>query len=108
MDNKKQHRVASRIHAQRRAVDRYGVCLSVDDYEALCASVRNQKGQFIWRQSNTLTWWLVTHREVELLAVYRRSQKAIVTFLPMQAIDLLIDQELIEVFEEPLQHADLC
>lgn len=59
------------LHAARRAAARYGVTLSISDYNHLVKQIQSSEAQFIARQSSTRSIFLVEHAGVAMKAVYQ-------------------------------------
>lgn len=69
---------AQRIHAKR-----YGVELNRFKYSEICKRIQSGKNaEFLERQSHRVTVWLVQHEDEELICVYDKLRKTIVTVLP--------------------------
>jgi hypothetical protein len=72
-----------RRHAKRRVVERYGEFLSFDEIKALELKLQNRQGLHLKKESNTRSHWLL---EDKYIVVYNKNLRAIVTFLPPDAI----------------------
>lgn len=73
-----------REHAIKRAVQRFGLCLSAEDYDALVADIQAGRARFLFRESLRLT-----HHELDVggkrcRVVYDATRKTIVTLLPVE------------------------
>lgn len=76
-----------RHHAKQRAIERYGVWLTNADYDRLCAQIRNQKAEFLSRQTNRITLYRVRFEDRDLYAAYDKKRHVICSFLtPEQAM----------------------
>lgn len=72
-------------HTKMRAAQRYDVWLSSDDVKSLVAQIQNGKAEFVDRQSNRVTLWIVEHQGTKIRVVYDKQRKSIVTCLPLSA-----------------------
>jgi len=73
---------AQRIHAKRRAVERYGSELSNSKLNEICKSIQSNKGTFLGRSSHRTTIWEVNYNNIVYKVVYDKNRKSIVSFLP--------------------------
>ena len=82
---KKQGKVkphTSRLHAIKRAKERYGLNLSIEDIKRIELRIRNQSECFFLdRQSKTRSTWLVRTEGVIAVVIYNNNQKCLSTFL---------------------------
>lgn len=85
-------------HAVKRARERYGVDLRQPDYDRLVKAIQTNRAQFVERQSNRVSLWVVRHAETPMVAVYDTHRHMIVTFLPFAPDP--------EPTTEPLSYAD--
>jgi hypothetical protein len=75
--------VGLRIHARRRARQRYGLCLVRKDLDQIVGRIqRREHAWHIKDQSNRKSHWLVRYDGQLLPVVYDRRRHAIVTVLP--------------------------
>lgn len=74
-------RRSEKLHAKKRAKQRYKIDLSHEEYEALCRQIRDGESIFVKKQSNTRTIHDVTYKNKVMRAVYDKLRKCIVTFL---------------------------
>ncbi len=58
-------------HTARRAASRYGITLSLSDYERLVKQIQSNEAQFVARQSSSRSIFLVEHAGVWMKAVYQ-------------------------------------
>lgn len=72
-------------HAQRRALERYGIHCSYADLISIRDQIQSQRAAFVERQSHRVTVWDLTHQQKEVRVVYDNQRKMIVTFLPPEA-----------------------
>jgi hypothetical protein len=75
---------SERIHAKRRALERYGVAFSNDDLQDIVRKIQAGKATLVGRQSNRVTVWIVEHADMRLMIAYDKSRSSIVTFLPVE------------------------
>ena len=75
---------ASRIHAIRRAKDRYDLDLTIDDIERIELRIRQPyEAFFLDRQSKTRSTWLIRVEGLITVVIYNSKQKCLSTFLPV-------------------------
>lgn len=72
-----------RRHAKRRVTERYGVFLSYEEIKELETMIQTRRGLHLKKESNTRSHWLLEDRYI---VVYNKNLRAIVTFLPPDAI----------------------
>jgi len=70
-----------RHHAIQRARERYGVELSLMDYELLNLSIMRAEAKYIGRLSGRRRLWLVRHGRVYMKALYDKVHHQIITFI---------------------------
>ena len=70
-----------RQHAIDRALERYGVELSLLDYELLNLSIVRGQATFIARQDSRRKFFLVDHPGTKMKAVYDNVHHQIITFV---------------------------
>lgn len=77
-----------RIHAKRRARERYGICLVRRDLDKMVASIQSRNGaaEIVRKVNNRISTWLVTYKGIDLPAVYDCHRHNIVTFLPKERL----------------------
>lgn len=73
---------ACRVHAKRQAYRRYGIFLNGEDLRSLVNEIHNGRALFITRKTASRSCWKITWCGYDLVAIYDRSRKVIVTFLP--------------------------
>jgi len=73
---------AQRMHAKRRAYERYGVSLNRTVYHQLVQKIIHQDAQFLKRQSLRVTLHRVEHDGIEYTVAYDKLRKTIITCLP--------------------------
>lgn len=74
---------AQRIHARRRALERYELDLNRHDLREVVESIQAGKATFVRRQSLRVSIWEVTVKGQACRVVYDKLRKTIVTFLPL-------------------------
>ena len=74
-----------KIHAQRRAHQRYDIWLSDNDFTLIRQMIENNQAEFVERQSCNRTAWRVTLHDVTFVAIYDKKRKMIATVLPQEA-----------------------
>lgn len=70
-----------RIHAKRRAEERFGLKLNRDDYRELVLKIRGGKAEFLGRESLRLTHWAVEWSGQSMHAVYDSKRHNVVTVM---------------------------
>lgn len=73
---------SERIHAKRRALERFGLELNRQDLRSIVDIIQKQQARFIERQSLRVTIWEVMYSGQLMRAVYDSKRKAVVSFLP--------------------------
>lgn len=73
-----------RVHAERRAIERFGVLL---DIPQAVKDIQSGKATFVERQSLRCTVWKITQQDKEMVVVYDKNRKMIVTVLPEDLTD---------------------
>jgi hypothetical protein len=68
-------------HTQRRAYERYGLELSRRDIDEIVDKIQSNNGKFIRKDSRTRTLWRICHKTVDMLVVYDKRTKTLVTAL---------------------------
>lgn len=72
-------RISQMRHAKRRAFERYGIVLNMNE---AVKQIQSGKGDFLERRSNRITVWLVQQQNKEIRVVYDKLRHVIVTCLP--------------------------
>lgn len=78
-------KAASRKHAKRRAYERFGIELKTQDIRQFVDDIQKQKENvsFVKALSNRVSCWKVSFNvDKQAYALYDKSRKVIVTFLP--------------------------
>lgn len=78
-----------RKHATKRAAQRFGLNLTVEDHAEICRKIRENStatARCLERLTTSRSLWLVLHGEQWLPVVYSRSMRCIVTVLPEKAV----------------------
>lgn len=72
-------------HARRRALTRYGLELSRQEYNAICLAIKTgaKNATFLVRETNSRTHWLINDTYI---VVYDKNIGGVSTFLPPDAI----------------------
>jgi hypothetical protein len=73
---------ALRIHAKRQALRRYNVTLTSEDLSHLVNTIRRGRALFVARKSLRVSCWKVAHEDLEMVVLYDKQRRTIVTFLP--------------------------
>lgn len=76
--------VCQRIHAKRRAVERYSLDLNRQDLRNIVTVIQSNKATPVEKQSHRVTVFDLTYNEVDVRVVYDKQRKTIVTFLPKE------------------------
>ncbi len=83
-DGAKGKKAAQRVHARRRAEERYGVELTGHARKMINSQIQDGKAKFLFRQSGRVTHWMVNFEGKDMFAVYDKKNNQVVTFLPME------------------------
>lgn len=71
-----------RIHAKRRAEQRFGLTLSRADLNELVRQIQRGEAEFLARESNRVSRFRVRVRGASAEVIYDKQRKNIVTFFP--------------------------
>jgi hypothetical protein len=74
------------VHAQRKARDRLGLHLTMEDLDAMVAKIQSNGAAFIGRESNTRSAWVLEWEGVTMKVVYHSGLKAIATIMSMDML----------------------
>lgn len=80
---KKDNQIA---HAKKRAAERYGLVLNRREYMEVVNLIQDGKAQFMYRTSNRLAVFSLTYMETDVVVVYDKQRKTVVTFLPKECL----------------------
>jgi len=75
---------ACRIHAKRRAAERYGVAVNRAALREVTRQIQSGEAAFVEKQSLRLSCFLVVIDGRKMIAIYDRVRKTAVTFLPRE------------------------
>lgn len=75
---------AMRLHLRRRAAERFNITLTKKDRQDIVHQIQHSKAQFLRRESNRLSHFVVTLGTVQAICVYDRVRKEPVTLLPLE------------------------
>ena len=78
---KKNKHISQKKHALRRCAERLGINLTDKAYNELVDDISNNRAVFHSKQSNRVSRFKVTIDGTEVIAVYDKHRKTIVTFL---------------------------
>lgn len=70
-----------RIHATKRAKERFDLDLNSKDYDQLVNMIQKGKAKFLRKQSNRVSLFNVNFKEQDMDIVYDKNRKTVVTFL---------------------------
>lgn len=76
--SKNAKREAEKLHAARRALQRFGITVNLHD---LVRKIQNQEAHFVSRQSLRVSLWRIEIEGKEVVMAYDRKRKMIITFL---------------------------
>jgi predicted HTH domain antitoxin len=76
--------VKERVHAKRRAKERYGIELNASSYEEINNIIRTGNAKLLKKQSLTRKLYEVRYRGILLKVAYDKARGQVVTFLPLQ------------------------
>jgi hypothetical protein len=74
-------KLSQRVHAKRRAAERFGLTLTTVQLKAMERQIREGTALVVSRTSNSRSTWIVLHEAMQLRVVYHRG-RGIVTILP--------------------------
>jgi hypothetical protein len=80
---------AERIHAKRRALERYNLGLNREQLNELTQMIQQGKSRFLEKQSLRVSIHELQAFDRTLYVVYDKNRKTIITFLPLQYIENL-------------------
>jgi len=81
---KKNKAQCQRVHAKKRALERYDLDLNRDALEEIVSRIQNGVGiKMVLKQSLRISHYEMTVQEKLVRVVYDRSRKTVVTFLPL-------------------------
>lgn len=72
-------------HVENRALERYGLILGEQDQARICNLIRRGCAQFLFRQSNSRSWWSVDYNGQQITVVYGNRAGMLLTVLPADA-----------------------
>lgn len=78
-------RDAQKSHFRRRVYERYSLSINEGEYDLLVSKIRKNDKEvvtFLVKQSNRLTVHLLFYRNIEIVTVYDKLRKTLVTALP--------------------------
>lgn len=84
--------ITQRMHARKRAAERYGIDLDSSEYHWLCHKLADQEEKpspdcvRLWRQTDRLTHWAIWYLGEWIPIVFDSELRTIVTFLPSSHI----------------------
>lgn len=68
-------------HAKKRALERYKIELSSDDYKYLLSLIRNRSAKLLQRINKERSKWRLSFHGIIMYAVYSKKTDRIITFL---------------------------
>lgn len=81
---KRSKKLNQRIHAKKRALERFDLDLNRDDLNKIKYLIQNKKTLMLERSSLRVTIHRVDYKGKRMRVVYDKLRKNIVTFLPME------------------------
>lgn len=79
--------ICERIHAKRRALERYGLSLTTANLEEICQQICRKNALFISRQSQRVSIWKVIYKDTTMYVVYDQFRQSIVTVLLPEMVE---------------------
>lgn len=73
-------------HAQRRALERFGIDYTREMRNALVGDIQTMRGEFLESKSNRISIWAVDYKDKTYAVVYDKIRREIVSFLPDHAL----------------------
>lgn len=74
-----------KIHAKRRALERYGFDLNNEKYNQIVRLIQRGEANFVRRQSLRVSIFSLFFEDKECVVVYDRFRKSLASFLPIEA-----------------------
>ena len=72
---------AQRSHAKKQYFKRFKVWLTNREYDEIINLIKKGKGKFIYKQSNRVSIFEITYKDITSHCVYDRKRQTIATFL---------------------------
>ena len=82
---------SQRSHFKRRTFERYDIKINDSEYDYLVSRIKqNDKNivHFLLKQSNRISIHILKYKALEIVAVYDKMRKALVTCLPSECCDI--------------------
>jgi hypothetical protein len=83
-------RDSQRSHFRRRVYERYSLSINEGEYDFLVSKVRKNDKEivtFLMKQSNRITVHVIHYKDTDIVAVYDKLRKTLVTALPSTCRD---------------------
>ena len=80
-------KLSERVHARRRAMQRYGITFGRERRSALVRAIQTDKAVFLRAFSNRSKAFAVFYEENWYAVVYDNQRKEIITFLPPEFLE---------------------
>ena len=90
--------INQRIHAKKRAFERYGLTLNRNDLQDIVNNIH--KAKLLSKTSNRVKVFEVLVKGVSCVVVYDRNRKSIATFLPLDCWENHVEQNDCDVSDE--------
>lgn len=81
---KKDKAKTQRIHARKRALQRYNIDINRNDIEEIIKKINSGEAKFIEKQSLRVSIWFVEIKGKKVKVVYDKLRKTIASFLPIK------------------------
>lgn len=76
-----------KIHAMRRAIERYGLPIGEHGLAEIVAKIRRGESEFVMNRTHRLSIHKVVYNGVDVIVMYDRNEHAVCTFLLEEHID---------------------
>lgn len=86
---------SERVHAKKRAEERFGVTLNRHDIRDIVYQIQNHSAIFVEKQSQRVSVFVVNLKGIQAFAVYDRVRQTIITFLDKYGEPEMTPQEAI-------------
>jgi hypothetical protein len=90
--NKVDKAKAQRIHAKKRAKERYNLDINKELYRSFIDRVHDGRRIEVFRQSRRLVCYKIWHDEKDIYFIFDQNRNTIVTFLTEEMVRLTRDQ----------------